>query len=145
MDPVRRALLPANIEAYRRRSLAVGEAVAALVAEHVVIQRSIIDLPRACGYPSPADLLRYPVLLGADDRDAVSDLLRHRGVSCMYPAPLPGIEGLHDLLAGSGDFPAAQEFAARILTLPMHQRVSSNDLGALRDGLAVRGGNLENR
>jgi dTDP-4-amino-4,6-dideoxygalactose transaminase len=138
MDVDRQALLVANIEAYRRRPLEAGTGVAGLVASLTDRGLPIIDLPRSCGYSSPASLLRYPLLLDIESRDAVSERLGEQGLgaSLMYPAALPAIEGLHCILGGASEFPAASEFAARILTLPLHERVSAADLDAMGACLA---------
>lgn len=130
MDADRHALLAVNIEAYRRRPLAAGAGVAGLVASLTDRGLPVIDLPRKCGYSSPASLLRYPLLLDIETRDAISDRLGERGLgaSLMYPAALPAIDGLRGILGHAGEFPAASEFAARILTLPLHARVSAADL-----------------
>jgi dTDP-4-amino-4,6-dideoxygalactose transaminase len=46
----------------------------------------------------------------------------------MYPASLPNVPGLGQLLSGQGDFPVAEDFASRILTLPTHRRVTDVDI-----------------
>ena len=46
----------------------------------------------------------------------------------MYPAALPGVLGLQSLLCDQGSFPAAEAFAARILTLPTHRHVGFEDI-----------------
>lgn len=136
MDANRRSLLPANIAAYcRRHERGVADIAALVAAAQAGGRTGFVDLPAACGYPAPNSLLRYPLLLARDARDTVHDRLRRLGASRMYPAVLPAIEGLETLLADAGAFPAASDFAARLLTLPLHGRVSDSDLAALRDGL----------
>ena len=46
----------------------------------------------------------------------------------MYPSTLPGIAGLETLLHDKGEFPEAEAFAARILTLPTHMGVRQADI-----------------
>ena len=47
-------------------------------------------------------------------------------------ATLPGIPGLEGALAEPGPFPSAEAFAARILTLPTHNRVANGDIAEIR-------------
>ena len=136
MDAGRRALLPVNVEAYcRRHERGMTDMAALMAAIQSGGHAGIVDLPAVCGCPSPNGLLRYPLLLASEKRDAVYQRLRRLGASSMYPAVLPAIEGLGTLLANAGAFPAASDFAVRLLTLPLHGRMSDSDLEALRDGM----------
>jgi dTDP-4-amino-4,6-dideoxygalactose transaminase len=100
----------------------------------------MIDLPRVCKVPADRRLLRYPLLIEAALRDRLYGALQRRGLgaSIMYPAALPGIPGLETVLAGQGPIPMAEAFAARILTLPTHQRVSREAIGRMRRVLCSR-------
>ena len=99
--------------------------------------RGIIDLPRACKAPGNRRLLRYPLLLDAAARDLLYQQLQRNGLgpSGMYPVALPRICGLERLLEGQGPFPAAEAFAARVLTLPTHNGVRRGDVAKIRQVL----------
>lgn len=87
-------------------------------------EAGLVDIPRVCGVLDRR-LLRYPVL-------APTAVLKQRllaalhaqglGASGMYPAILPQIPGL-EWLARQGDFVHAADWAARLLTLPLHPGV----------------------
>ena len=134
MDAVRRALLPANLAVYRDDDMAVQKALVERLGDLDLAARGIIDLHRACQTPPERRLLRYPLLIRATDRDRLYEKLKHCGLgpSGMYPAALPGISGLEELLAGQGPFPAAEGFATRILTLPTHTGVRQADIAKMR-------------
>jgi dTDP-4-amino-4,6-dideoxygalactose transaminase len=53
-------------------------------------------------------------------RDAALVALVHLGATRLYPSSLDRVEDLRPHLVGSTDCPGAQEFAARLLTLPTH-------------------------
>ena len=97
----------------------------------------MIDLPRVCRVSPDRRLLRYPLLIETLLRDRLYRALQRygSGPSTMYPAVLPGIPGLETVLAGQGPFPKAEAFAARILTLPTHQRVGREDIARMRRAL----------
>ena len=77
-----------------------------------------------------ADTLRYPLLLEPEVRDIAYDLLKSRGLgaSRMYPVSLPRIPGLEPLFKTNISYPSAERFAARILTLPLHEWVTDADI-----------------
>lgn len=130
MDVARLELLATNTEAYQRRSLRVQAALASLVGELATRSGSLVDLPAVCNVPDTRALLRYPLLLDPAIRDRVYHRMRSEGlgVSRMYPAALPGIAGLEESLGAAVVFPVAQDFAARVLTLPVHERVRAVDI-----------------
>ncbi|MBK8163203.1 MAG: DegT/DnrJ/EryC1/StrS family aminotransferase [Gammaproteobacteria bacterium] len=140
MDPVRLRLLPSNIAAYRDGDMDAQNALARILTDRDPADTGVIDLPRACQVPGNRRLLRYPLLVEAELRGRLYQELRRQGLgpSTMYPATLPGITGMKALLAGQGRFPAAEDFAARILTLPTHRRVSAGDIEQIRQVFALR-------
>jgi dTDP-4-amino-4,6-dideoxygalactose transaminase len=93
-------------------------------------QDKVVDLPGACGSPLNRRLLRYPLLLDAAVRDRVYQRLKQAGLgpSIMYPSSLPKIVGVSGLLDEGLRFPNAENFAARILTLPTHLHVTEKDI-----------------
>lgn len=140
MDQQRLALLPANIAGYRQDPMQAQSALAGILAALDSSASGVTDLPRVCGVSPQQRLLRYPVLVDARQRDRLYIELRKSGLgpSTMYPAALPGINGLASKLAGQGPFPAAEAFAAGILTLPVHRRTRIRDLERLRRLLTSR-------
>jgi len=137
MDAARLELLSVNTAAFRRRTLRVQSLLASLIAELAARAGGLVDLPAACAAPATRALLRYPLLLDAAMRDEVYNCLNGRGlgVSRMYPAALPDIAGLENHLGSAGDFPVARNFASRVLTLPVHERVQDADIRAIASGL----------
>ncbi len=57
-------------------------------------------------------------------------MLQHAGLgaSVMYPASLPGIKDIDEVLYDSKQYANAEMFASRILTLPLHAQVSDKDI-----------------
>ena len=133
MDTLRKQLLAANLSAYYRNDEHVSQ-LAASLREALAGFDDIIDLPAVCEMPLSQRLLRYPLLLPASRRDAVYAALKRAGLgpSIMYPAALPAIPGLDALLGKTPAFPQAQGFAARLLTLPLHGRVSSRHVQRIK-------------
>ena len=112
----------------------VQKGLANMLVELDLSMRGMIDLATECKIPVNRRLLRYPLLVNIKARYGLFAELGRRGLgsSCMYPATLPGISGLQELFAGQGPFPAAEAFAARILTLPTHNRVADGDIAKIR-------------
>ncbi|GGC72783.1 DegT/DnrJ/EryC1/StrS family aminotransferase [Marinobacter halophilus] len=89
--------------------------------------------------------LRYALLApdrGIRDKavDALNDV--SIGANAFYGAPLPEIEGVFDILAGSaGECPNAKSFADRLVTLPSHEDVTGADaslIAATLDKITVQ-------
>ena len=134
MDTVRLLMLPANIAAYQDNGMETQAALCGMFEEMDTSVTGLIDLPKVCKVLREHRLLRYPLLVNDSTRDRLYQQLHQSGSgpSVMYPAALPGIAGLEALLAGQGAFPAAEAFAASILTLPTHSRVGSKDIANIR-------------
>jgi dTDP-4-amino-4,6-dideoxygalactose transaminase len=93
-----------------------------------------------CGVPAVGvtgerapDLIRYPILL--PDKVAKQALLRKSGVMGLgiadgYPDSIDGIGELGFRAQGKV-FPAAQEIAERLVTLPVHPFVNGRDMGKI--------------
>ena len=128
MDGCRRDLLADNLAGYRNRDLAIQAQVSRMLAG--LASRNIVNLPVICGVEEKQPLLRYPLLVEADLRGQLLDLFENHGLgaSALYPAALPGIDGLGLLLPGQGPFPEAERFASRFLTLPTHAGVRPADI-----------------
>jgi dTDP-4-amino-4,6-dideoxygalactose transaminase len=134
MDAQRLALLPANVADYRSDAMQAQAALTGMLAQLDPAVSGITDLPRVCGVTPERRLLRYPLLVDTNRRNRLYDALHKHGLgpSLMYPAALPNIDGLESILAEQGPFPAAESFAAGILTLPVHRRVSTRDIDCMR-------------
>jgi dTDP-4-amino-4,6-dideoxygalactose transaminase len=134
MDAQRMALLPANIADYRRDAMQVQNTLVGMLSELDPESSGVIDLPGACGVSSDRRLLRYPLLIDVRQRNRLYRTMLKLGLgpSTMYPAALPAIAGLESILTEQGPFPAAESFAAGILTLPVHRRVSIRDIERMR-------------
>lgn len=139
MDPVRRMLLPVGLHEYRVRDRSLQARLRALLARHCNADAGLLDLAGECGVPEAAALLRYPLLVVPERRNRLLRRLQSAGLgaSCMYPAALPGVPGLEDRLRDQGPFPAADDFARRILTLPTHARIRERDLAGVSRILAT--------
>jgi dTDP-4-amino-4,6-dideoxygalactose transaminase len=130
MDAGRLALLPANIADYRNGAMQAQAALTGMLGELDPASFGVTDLPRVCGVSPDRQLLRYPLLVDTERRSRLYDELHKRGLgpSLMYPTALPDIDGLETLLAEQGPFPDAEAFAAGIITLPLHRRVTNRDI-----------------
>ena len=138
MDQTRLELLPDNIVAYRDNGSEAQQSLVGIIGELNSTVAGLIDLAQQCQVPRERRLLRYPLLVDASFRDRLYNQLRRFGLgpSVMYPAALPGILGLQSFLSDQGPFPAAEAFAARILTLPTHRRVGLMDMTNIRRNLS---------
>ncbi len=134
IDAERLARLPANVSAYQVNDMEAQKGLACMLAELDLSTLGIIDLSAVCRLPPNQRLLRYPLLVDAKVSPGLYAELRRRGLgaSGMYPATLPDIPGLEELLEGQGPYPAAEAFAASILTLPAHNRVGRGDIARIR-------------
>lgn len=136
MDSIRLDLLAQNVVCYQSDVQAakccqgISNMLTALSAEI----SEVTNLPLLCGVGGNHRLLRYPLLLDADVRDCVYRKLRQAGLgaSTMYPASLPKIAGLDKILDQQQSFSGAEDFAARIITLPTHQHVSAKHIDAMK-------------
>ena len=128
MDQVRLELLKGNINAYQddARAIARCDDISSMLDS----LGEIHNLPRLCELTITRRLLRYPLLLDDATRDRVYQKLKQAGlgVSIMYPASLPNITGLQGVIDDRQNFPNAEMFASRLLTLPTHSQVSEKDI-----------------
>lgn len=128
MDKVRLGLLAININSYQADLHAAKrcQRISSILAD----QDKAVDLPGVCGVSTSRRLLRYPILLDAGARDEAYQILKRAGLgpSIMYPASLPNIPGLSDLLGTKRRFPNAENFSARLLTLPTHSHVTEKNI-----------------
>jgi perosamine synthetase len=76
-------------------------------------------------------LLRFPLILKSKEkRDRILTELRHKGLGAtgMYPVPLNEQEGIPNHLFKGELYPNAKRHSERILTLPLHEYVTMNDI-----------------
>lgn len=76
-------------------------------------------------------LSRYPLLANSRVlRDEVCEQLHRHGVGCsrMYQKTLPKIQSIPESVCRQGPFEHAERFAERLLTLPLHTRITQRDL-----------------
>jgi dTDP-4-amino-4,6-dideoxygalactose transaminase len=79
--------------------------------------------------------LRYALLApGRGTRDKAIEALNNVGIgaNAFYGGALPDLDGVSDVLVGSGgDYPVAESFADRLLTLPSHEDVTDRDISLI--------------
>ncbi len=122
-------MLPANIQRYWRQGSEIQFLIREMLAD--LGKDEVVDLAVKACKVSPPRLLRYPLLITSSClRDELYSALNREGlgVSKMYPAPLPRIEGLANEFIDHEPLPNAENFAGRILTLPIHPGVRDADV-----------------
>jgi dTDP-4-amino-4,6-dideoxygalactose transaminase len=104
----------------RRRRLA------ALYSE--LLEGLPLDLP---GEQSPGSHVYHLYVVGADDRDGLARALAAKDIETYvhYPEPVHLQPALAFLGHSSGDFPRAEAAALRSLSLPMHPRLTEEEVG----------------
>lgn len=127
MDSRRLELLGTNVATWlvrdRWRETAIAEVLAGCAAVAV-------DLPRML-WERARRLLRYPLL--CRDRDTRDRLLARLesaglGATAMYREALPCVPGVASALGAIPALPGARAFAGHLLTLPVHDGVSRDDI-----------------
>jgi dTDP-4-amino-4,6-dideoxygalactose transaminase len=128
LDFARRHILRANVASYMKQGPETQIELSGMIDS--LADKRIVNLPVACQLPAQQRLLRYPLLVDSAVRDRIYNCLTGSGMgaSIMYPGILPAISGLKALLAEQGPFPAAEQFAGRLLTLPAHAGVRRADI-----------------
>jgi dTDP-4-amino-4,6-dideoxygalactose transaminase len=136
MDGCRLRLLAHNVRDHLSRDRWRERAIADLVAPRSDL---FLDLPQQHGERA-GRLLRYPLLVQEPFmRDRI---LRHlgrlgMGTSAMYRQTLPAIDGVSEFIETRNEFKHAEAFADRLITLPVHGGVSTDDIVRLRRALAL--------
>ncbi|HRD66725.1 MAG TPA: DegT/DnrJ/EryC1/StrS family aminotransferase [Candidatus Competibacter sp.] len=135
MADQRLGLLGANVAAWlgrdRWREVAIAEVLAGCAGVAV-------DLPRIL-WGRARRLLRYPLLCRdrvAQERLLVRLAAAGLGATAMYREALPWVHGVSQMLDTLPALPGAQAFAERLLTLPVHDGVSREDIE--RMGAVIR-------
>jgi dTDP-4-amino-4,6-dideoxygalactose transaminase len=125
LDPTRTSLIATNVDKYLRNDLATQSRWSAAVVDATKVGSLDVHADRV------GRLLRYPVLCrSADDRQTLLESLRRAGLgaTAMYRSWLPDVEGVTGRFDLSGPCPGAQSFASRLLTLPINQQVTTQDI-----------------
>jgi dTDP-4-amino-4,6-dideoxygalactose transaminase len=73
---------------------------------------------------------QYTILVDSKKRDNVFDHLQKNGIGCsiFYPKPLHLYSHLTKMGYKKGDFPVAEDISERVISLPIHPKVSESDL-----------------
>jgi dTDP-4-amino-4,6-dideoxygalactose transaminase len=125
--------LPLALVEHRQRSETIQQKITHMLSQLGSVD--MVDLPATCGQGRSPHLSRYPVLvLPVGLRDRVFKKLDRAGLgpSKMYPASLPQIQGLSEILGTQGPFPSTERFSRTILTLPTHSGVTSEHVASMR-------------
>lgn len=128
MSESARRLLPANMRQYLSRV----RVVQGQIHEMLDARR---NLPQRLAGRS-GRLLRYPVLCDSnEERDRLLAAFRKSGLGAtsMYQSSLARICGIAPYVRLVGSDVGAGEFARRLLTLPVHSRVSQKDVDRMQD------------
>lgn len=129
MDEQRRRLLPENFKRYTDRSRDRERAYDRFIPASL----NCLDALRSSRRKR---LLRYPLLVN-DARQCTILLNNLRraglGATAMYQKPLPAIDGVRGMLDIKGNYQNAQDFADRLITLPLHEGVSQDSLRRIND------------
>ena len=130
LDEVRQQLLKRNINQHIKR-----EPTAQLYLQNKLDEnnKALTNLPVKF-LARTKRLLRYPIL--AEDhflRDQLHDKLNESGLGAtkLYATTMDEIDGTSDFILTEQDYPNASDFASRLLTLPVHEKVSMNHLRSM--------------
>lgn len=118
MDSVRLSLVAANYRRYSERVNCLTD-IFKNNTEHLQ-HFGAVNSSRAKG------LLRFPLLCSSEEvKLALLQELRANGLgaSAMYPAAIDRIEGVNGLVRASSPLDNSKSFAARFMTLPLHEGV----------------------
>ena len=127
------AVISANVRSY--------------LARHRTIESAWRDALSGCRAVMPLDIpderrmrmLRWPVLCADPGRrdEWIRRLTRAGlGATALYKKRLVEIEGVRELVTEADEGAGAREFAARLLTLPVHAQVTRDDVAIAADILA---------
>ena len=133
MDNKRQSLLMANIQAYMDRNCHAQQELSDFLQNSSC--KILSDITRYV-QPQHNRMLRYPTLAhDKKTRDILLEELRRNGLgaSSMYKLPLIDIAGVSSRIKNNSDrFPGAQQFADRLITLPVHSGVTDLHLQLIK-------------
>lgn len=117
----------------------LGGANAARRAAAAHYDRLLAGIPgvEPIGHRDDVEHVYHLYVVQVDDRDAVRAFLDACGIDTgiHYPVPLHLTPAYRSLGYGSGDFPVAEGMAGRILSLPMHPYLTSEQIEYVADAL----------
>ncbi len=122
------AYLVENIAQYQQRGSDKQDQWQTALSEYTDIS---VSLPSSCQTYSDQRLLRFPILLmQSHDKSQFIEEARDLGLgaSGLYPDILPNIHNVPAHLFTNNNFPAAKDFAARLVTLPTHEGLTSHHI-----------------
>jgi dTDP-4-amino-4,6-dideoxygalactose transaminase len=131
--PASVAYLRANVSRYRSRPRDAQLQIRAALSD--LEAYGYTDLAAGCGVDPEVPLLRYPVLCSTADlrNRAMTKLSRARlGSSAMYGHAMPDLPGVPRAALAHAGVPEADDFAIRLLTLPVHEDVAAEDVQRMR-------------
>ena len=136
-DPAMLAFLPANFNKQTstravNRNLSKCELYRKLLVK--IADSGWVDLVTSEKLDKREKLLRYPLL--APNAELREQLIRDQrsrklGLTAMYQLPLAEIEGIPMRLTSPGAYPNATSVAARLVTLPLHDSVTEQDISQI--------------
>jgi dTDP-4-amino-4,6-dideoxygalactose transaminase len=90
------------------------------------IDKKLIKLPN----PQTNDHIYHLYVLLAERRDALAEWLKTRGIAtgCHYPVPIHLQPCYADLGYKKGDFPIAENYGARTISLPMYPELNEEQI-----------------
>ena len=85
----------------------------------LLFEKSLIVAPKEAPY---AESVWHLYVVRVSHRDKCKDYLSSRGINCgvHYPVPIHLQPAYHDLGYKQGDFPVTEDYAQRIISLPMY-------------------------
>jgi len=125
--------LSTNLELYRQQNGIAQHINHGLISLH---QHQLTDLTTTTDFDLNKPLLRYPLLIKSTKlRDQFYQENKKFGLSLMYPVALNKIKGLEQIVDAETCYPNAENFASRLITLPVHNDVTDNDIEILKQSL----------
>lgn len=89
----------------------------------------------------------YSYVIATEKRDELQKYLKEKGIetAIYYPIPLHLISIYKDLGYNRGDFPYAEKYADRVLSLPMYPELEENDIEFICEVIREKLGSFTNR
>lgn len=123
------AILETNLIAFQKEDRS-----GAMINKHLnsVNNKFIINLPEID--QNENNMLRYPILIVDKTlREQVVSKFKDKGISEMYKKTLPFIDGVTNHLKNNVSFPNAENFANQLITIPIHNNFTENDIIEITD------------
>jgi dTDP-4-amino-4,6-dideoxygalactose transaminase len=100
----------------------------------LLLENSEVTTPNEASY---AESVWHLYVIRANQRDALKDHLASRGISCgiHYPFPIHLQPAYRDLGYKKGDFPVTEDYAQRIISLPMYAELTPELMRFVAQGI----------